>query len=280
MAEPGQTVSLGLRRPGRALTALLVLIAVLGIGHALLSTWAHVDFLFDALLCDVSKLKEGQLWRILTSGLLTSPGHYDHLIFTLLGLYFLGATLEEAWGGWRFLRFFATSVVLGNLLVILVGLTPLGDMQPRFAQPMMFGAGAAITSIAAAWGLEYGNQQLLLFFVLPVRGRMLFWLTVGFCVLNLIYPVMKAEGVMAPFAGLLTAVLFSGSPSPARRAYLRLKLALLRRRSSSLRVDMDAPGGPVVRKSRGATPPLRVLSGGLDEALTKRKPPKDKRYLN
>jgi hypothetical protein len=119
-----------------------------------------------------------------------------------------------------------------------------------------------------------------LFFVLPMRGKWLFWLTIGFCVLDLIYPTALPEGVVAPMGGVVVGVLLSGSPSPARSLYLHLKLLLLRRRSRSLSVAEVMASKPVRRPRSPGAPPLRVVSGGLEDALRKRNPPKDKRYLN
>ena len=62
-------------------------------------------------------------------------------------------------------------------------------------------------------------------------------------------------------------------------AWLRLKLAVLRRRAASLSVD-DVLEATPKRRQRAGAPPLRVVSGGLEEVLKKRSPPKDKRYLN
>ncbi len=74
-------------------------------------------------------------------------------------------------------------------------------------------------------------------------------------------------------------LLFAGSPSLARAAWLRLKLAVLRRRAASLSVE-DVLEAKPKRRPRPGAPPLRVVSGGLEEVLKKRTPPKDKRYLN
>jgi hypothetical protein len=87
------------------------------------------------------------------------------------------------------------------------------------------------------------------------------------------------EGVVAPFGGVAAGLLFSGTPSPLRRAWLHLKLAVLRHRSGSVSAqDLIAPKTP--KRSRSGAPPLRVVSGGLEDVLKKRTPPKDKRYLN
>ena len=279
--EGPQRISLALPRPGPALKAVLLAILALGLINAFVAAWVpHGGDVFEALVCDLAKLRHWQLWRALTSGLLTSPDHYGHLFFTLIGLYFLTPDLERRWGPARFVRFLALSIVSGNLAVLLVdALAPVSG-QERFHPPAVYGASAAIASVAIAWSRDNADRTVQLFFVLPMRGKWLFWLTIGFCVLDLIYPTALPEGVVAPLGGVVVGVLLSGSPSPARSLYLRLKLLLLRRRSRSLSVAEVMASKPVRRPRSPGAPPLRVVSGGLEDALRKRNPPKDKRYLN
>ena len=274
-------MSLALPKPRRALWIVLITVTVLGIFTAFLSTWTTGgNLLFELLGCETARAF-AQPWRLLTSGLLTSPEHWSHLILSLLGLYFLSPPLEERWGSWRFIRFLALSVVIGNLAVIGVShLVPV-TTDPRFHPAFVFGPTAAITAIAVAWSREFANSTVNLFFFLPLRGKVLLWITLGFCVLDLIYPSVLPEGVIAPFGGVVAGLLLGGSPSPARFAWLKLRLAVLRRRSTALQIEGDEVVAPKPkRRPRPGSPPLRVVSGGLEEVLKKRNPPKDKRYLN
>jgi membrane associated rhomboid family serine protease len=279
----GPQVSVAFPRPGRALWAVLIAMAALGIATALLATWGNgsghgAASVFTWLVYQPS---EGfsQPWRLLTSGILTNPESWGHLLFSLMGLYFLGASLERRWGAWRFLRFLAIAVVLGNLTTWLVEHAMGEGMPGRFHPPFVFGPAAAITAIAIAWAREYSDSTVQLFMVLPIRGKTLLWITVGFCVLDLVYPAGMPEGVLAPFGGLIAGLLFGGTPSLARTTWLRVRLALLRRQSTSVRVD-DMLARKPPRRPRPGAPPLRVVPGGLEEVLKKRTPPKDKRYLN
>jgi membrane associated rhomboid family serine protease len=276
--SPG--ISLGLPRPGRALRAVLIAILALGLYNAFVGAWVSPAYdLFEALAFDLEKVRHGQVWRVLTSALLTSPDHYGHLVFTLMGLYFLAPDLERRWGAWRFVRFVLYATVAGNLTVVLVdALTP-PSAQLRFHPGMVYGASAAIAAIAVAWARDNAEATVQMFFVVPMRGKWLFWITVGFCVLDLIYPTALPEGVVAPLGGVAAGILFGGSPSPMRSFYLKLKLAVLRRQSHTLSAaDVLSPKG--TRRPRPGAPPLRVVPGGLEDALRKRNPPKDKRYLN
>ncbi|MGD0528107.1 MAG: rhomboid family intramembrane serine protease [Polyangiaceae bacterium] len=278
MTEP-QAFSLAFPKPGRALWIVLIAMTASGIFTAFLSTWVPGGGLvFDLLAYKPDHTLPG-VWRLLTSGVLTSPEKYSHLVFSLLGLYFLGAPLEKKWGSWRFARFIALSVLVGNLTVLAVSLLVPESAQERFHPGTVFGPMAAITGVAVAWSREYAQSTVNLMFFLPIRGKWLFWITVGFCVLDLIYPSGIPEGVVAPFGGVVAGLLWGGTPSLARTTWLHLKLAVLRRRSSSIRVE-DVLSSKPKRRPRAGAPPLRVVPGGLEEVLKKRTPPKDKRYLN
>jgi membrane associated rhomboid family serine protease len=275
----GTQRSIAFPRPGRALLAVLIAMTALGIVTAFLATWGRDGGgVFEWLSYEPS-LAFSQPWRLLTSGLLTSPASWTHLLFALVGLYFLGAPLERRWGSWRFLRFLALSVVLGNLTTALIDHAIAESAPSRFHPALVFGPAAAITAIAVAWAREYSDSTVQLFMVVPVRGRVLFWITIGFCVLDLVYPAGMPEGVVAPFGGLIAGLLFGGSPSLARTAWLHVRLALLRRQSTNVRVE-DVLSRKPTRRARPGAPPLRIVPGGLEEALKKRTPPKDKRYLN
>jgi hypothetical protein len=67
-------------------------------------------------------------------------------------------------------------------------------------------------------------------------------------------------------------------PSLFRSVWLRVRLALLRRQSRGTSPHDVLPLKP--RRRPSSSTPLRVVSGGLEDVLRKRTPPKDKRYLN
>jgi hypothetical protein len=93
-----QPISFVLPRPGRALKLLLIAIFGLGVFNAAARWIPHGEQVFLWLACDLDKVLHGQIWRLVTSGLLTSPAHYGHLLFTIMGLYFLTPDLERRWG--------------------------------------------------------------------------------------------------------------------------------------------------------------------------------------
>jgi membrane associated rhomboid family serine protease len=277
-----QRVTMAMPRPGPGLKALLILIAGLGIIQAILVHYVQGGArLFTLLACTTEGVLKGELWRPFTAALLTQPNALGHLLFTLVMLYFLSPDLEKRWGTWRFLRFVTVSAVLGFMLSVGLDRAIPGG-PPFFHPPLMFGAGAAITAIAIAWSKMNAQKQILLFFFLPVSGKSLFWITIGFCLLGFVYPDGVPEGLASPFGGVLAGILLGGTPSALRQAYLRIKLALLRRRVSLPDIEILPPSSkkPKPPPARRGGPLLRVVQGGAEEELRKRRPPKDKRYLN
>jgi len=287
MADNPSPLGLAMPKPGPALKALLVTIAAVSVVSAIVVHWlpggpAGRELFgyatFDATATAFFK----QPWRVLTSGLLTSPDGLSHTLFTLMGLYFLGADLERRWGGARLVRLLAIAVVVGNMLAW--GFAQALPGVALFHRDVLFGPEAALAALAVAWGRENPDLQVRLFFVLPVRGKTFIWITLGYCVLGLVYLQAQPEGVIAPFGGALVGILMGGTPSLARQAFLRVKLALLRRKGPVLTVesllDEDGAARPRPRGKGGKTPSLRVVYGGLEDDPDAKKSPKDKRWLN
>jgi membrane associated rhomboid family serine protease len=273
----GRMPPLAFPKPGRALSIVLGAMAVLGIASALLADFAvsTAASVFSFLACSPERVLS-RPWTLVTSGLVTSPASWSHLLFSLLGLYFLGAPLERRWRAARFLFFLASAVLAGNLAALAVCALV---SEGRFHPDILFGPSAAIAAISVAWSRKYPDATVNFFFVLPVRARAFLWITLGLCVLDLIYPAGMPEGVVAPFGGILAGLAMSGSPSPLRRLWLQLRLVSLRRRTGKVSAQDWLTPTPK-RRARSGTTPLRVVPGGLDDVLKNRTPPKDKRYLN
>src|SRR5258706_14459855 len=274
-------VTYALPRPGRALWGVLVTVFAFAIVAAL-SEKTVAPVLFQWLSCRVDDVMHFQVWRLVTSGVLTPPGDIVALLLQLLALYLFGTTVEKRWGARRLIGFLVIAVVAGNLFGMLVGWIAglAGATGPLLRPREMFGPDAMITALLVAWARENPEGVIRLYFVIPVKAKYFIWFTVATCVFVLVRGQPTSESVAALFAGVLVGLAFAGSPSLARRSWLRVRLAILRRRSASLEADdllasMKAPP----RKARPpGGPPPRLGQGGLRAGLPKPKPPKAKRY--
>jgi membrane associated rhomboid family serine protease len=264
-----EMVMMGLPRPGKALLGVMgVLLSIwivlaVGINYAGLS-----PDIFHLFTGNTSDILHGEVWRLFTAALVHLPagrGAVNHIVYAILGLYFLGASLEARWGSRRMLLFLMGSAVCGFLLQMMAELLLPRSIAIPLGQPYWFGSMGVVEAIAVAWALSNRHQTVRLMFVLPVTGTGLLFFVIGVSILMVFAGEKPHEGLVTPFGGMLAGYLFgSGNPTPARRALLKLRYAWIARRAA---------------KYRSSQPRLRVIEGG-EAPKARRKPPSDKRFLN
>ncbi len=247
----------GLPRPGRALWGVMLTLFGIWLAFAIGLNWGGVServFLFFA--GNTELILKGQLWRLVTAPLLHVPS-VGAILFLLFGFYFLTPTLEQQWGGPRLIRFLILSSLLAYGLQLFVGVLLPRSLSDRLIGEYWFGALPAVEAISIAWALTFRGQTVRLFFVLPVSTRGLILFVVGVSLLYVVTLERPTCGLLAPFGGMASGWLFGGgTPSPARRFWLKLRLARLEREAKKESVD---------RKKRVARSGLRVIEGGKDD---------------
>jgi membrane associated rhomboid family serine protease len=98
-----------------------------------------------------------------------------HLLFNMLGLWFFGVPIEQAWGTRRFLKFYLLCGVVAGICVVLVNLmvgalsNPIAR-QITWATPTL-GASGAIFGVLVAFGVLYPESIILMFFVFPMKAK-------------------------------------------------------------------------------------------------------------
>jgi membrane associated rhomboid family serine protease len=272
---PSEAPSLGFPRPGRALSGVLLGLLALWVVFAVGMNWGGAPpAVFEALTGNTAQILKGEVWRLFTAPLLHVPtGTIRHILYTLLGLYFLSPSLEREWGPKRFLKFLGGSAVFAYAFQMALELALPATLGEKLVGPVWFGAGAVVSAVSIAWALTFRGRTINLMFVIPITSAGLIVFVVAVNVMVLLAQEMAPEGLLAPFGGMLAGWLFgSGSPSPIRRAWLKLKLA---------RLDAEARREADARRRRVAKSGLQVLEGGrtrdTDEGGEK-KPPGG--YLN
>lgn len=242
----------GFPKPRRTILTAMLIVGVLWVFFAVSINWIQrADSIFLALVGDPRAIVHGQVWRLVTSFLLhtpTGPGAAGHIMTSLLGLYFLGPSIEERWGSRRLAVFMLGTGVFSAVVQVLASLA-----VARLDQPVFFGSLGVIDAIAVAWALTFRDQQIRLFFVLPVSGRMMLLFIVGMNILYLLALDRRPDGLATPFGGMLAGWLFADG-SPLRRRYLEWKLSRIQKQ---LGVRPAASA-----EERAARLGLRVVEGG------------------
>lgn len=172
----------------------------------------------DQLYLSLAGLKEGRIWQLLSFQFLHA--NLLHLLFNMMGMYFIGRIVEDRLPRARFFQLYLVSGVLGGLAQVLAGL-----VLSKFGGPVV-GASAGVTALLAAFSLMYWHQRfkVLLFFFIPVEltGQFMFWAVLASSVIGLVLTgasVNNEPGIahIAHLGGFFSAFLFvSRDGSPAR----------------------------------------------------------------
>ncbi len=100
-------------------------------------------------------------WQFLTYGFAHAPG-FQHILFNMLGLWFLGRDIEYHYGRKEFLRLYIMMLVVGSLA------WAIGEAAMGYSGGMVIGASGAVAGVVVLYALNCPRRTLLLFFVLPV----------------------------------------------------------------------------------------------------------------
>jgi membrane associated rhomboid family serine protease len=105
-----------------------------------------------------------QLWRLITYQFLHDPDNFIHIFFNMLGLFFLGPTLENHWGSRKLLAFYLGCGVAGGLFFMLL-------VAVHFLSPApLIGASGSILGMLAACAILFPHFVVFLFiFPVPIR---------------------------------------------------------------------------------------------------------------
>ncbi len=145
-----------------------------------------------------------QIWRLVTYQFL--HGDISHILFNMLGLYFLGPTLERHWQSKKFLIFYLICGTAGGLFYTL--LTACNFLLPI---PMVGASGAILGMLAACAILFPHFVVFILLFPVPIRVA-----AIGLTIMYFFFVITGADnagGHAAHLAGMAAgaAYVFSGS---------------------------------------------------------------------
>ena len=155
-----------------------------------------------------------QIWRLVTYQFLHD--NIWHILFNMLGLFFLGPTLERHWGSKRFLRFYIGCGIAGALFYIFLAAV---NFLPT---ARMIGASGAILGMLAACAILFPQFVVLIFFF-PVPIRVAAVILIFIYVANLLTSGPNAGGDAAHLAGMAAGALYVLSESRRTKFGTKIK---------------------------------------------------------
>lgn len=232
-------------RPTPMVTRLLIANVVLWVGFSALIFWIEFGFAYEAhkqLRLTPFEAATGHVYQVFSYMWLHDLNDASHLIFNMLGLYFLGPTLERRWGGRSFLRYYLLAGVFAGIFTVVAGLI----FQETFGHTPVLGASGAVLALLAAYSLVMPRMRLLLMFVIPVQARWLIPIAIAIDSLMFFGSSASRVAFHTHLGGILAAWLLI-------RGYWRPSLAL-----DTLRLWR------LERRKRRTRSQLKVIKGGKD----------------
>ncbi len=174
-----------------------------------------------------------QLWRLITYQFL-HWGFY-HILFNMLGLFFLGPSLEHQWGGKKFLTFYLSCGVAGGLFFILLVMTGFLSAGP------MVGASGAILGVLTACAILFPHFVVFIV-IFPVPIRVAAVILMGIAFFAVFSKGANAGGEACHFAGIAVGAIYVLSDSWRTALKLRFKSARWEKYIESerrLRLEVD-----------------------------------------
>ncbi len=140
-----------------------------------------------------SMVMQGQVWRLITFVFLPPSSSPITLVLALYFYYFIGNTLENVWGTFRFNVYYICGIVGCIIAALFTG----------------YGTNTYLNlSLFLAFAYIFPNQQVLLFFVIPIKIKYLAYLDWALFAINLIFGSWATRGAI--IASLVNFFLFFG----------------------------------------------------------------------
>ena len=145
------------------LTNLLVFfgLAVLGFVSPALS-----GSLVALLLLEPARLLHGYVWQAVTYAFL--PSGILNTVFAMLTIWFIGGFLERERGGRWLVELYLVAAAGGAVIASLLCYVPAFGVRSDI---VALGPWAAILGLLTAFAVDYGDQEMLLFFVLRTKAK-------------------------------------------------------------------------------------------------------------
>lgn len=151
---------------------------------------------------------EGQLWRLVTWLVVPNNSNPIWLLLSCYFYYWIASTLEQQWGTAKFNLFYFSGALLSVIVGMLVGLLQMKLTRTYSTVELSYYLNLSIFLVLATL---FGDAQVLLFFVLPIKMKWLALLDVGLILVELAELVGAGYWMLAlaPLASWINYFIFT-----------------------------------------------------------------------
>ena len=151
------------------------LMLYISIGMLVVYLFSMIDpnnALFWMLRFDRSAILQGQIWRLITYILVPSDSNPLLLAISIYFYYVIGKSIEMSWGTFRFNLFYFSGMLITDIAALLMGVNA--------------SAFSLNLSILLAFATLFPENQVLLFFIIPLKMKYLAWFYFAVTIINAI----------------------------------------------------------------------------------------------
>lgn len=202
------------REPGLVLQAPQTIVVTLIVINVVLFLVDGLFFAEDRRLTRFMAVSQETLfkpwlwWQFLTYGF--AHADFGHILFNMIGLFFLGRAVEQLYGRAEFLRLYLVMLVLGS-----VGFAVTNALLPEARPFRLVGASGAVSGVIMLFIFNFPHQTLLLFPIpIPIKAWVLGVIIVGANVLGTLQgwgttPASGAQGATVATSVHLIGIAFA-----------------------------------------------------------------------
>jgi membrane associated rhomboid family serine protease len=195
----------------------------------------------EHLLLDMHAVRRGEVWRLVTFLFIPPQGSPIWLLINLYFTWWIGSSLERAWGAFKLNAFY----LVGALLTIAAAVA-VGPMDNLWLDASMFIAFATV----------FPDATVLLFFIIPVRVK---WLGILAGVAALFFAAVGTWETRAAVGAALTnyMLFFSDHWAAARKhkaLIVRQRAQMEKMRAGRPVLEADAPRAVAIRELEDEPP--------------------------
>ena len=147
----------------------------------------------EYLIFNRKQILQGQVWRLISFIFVPTDTNMFFLAISLYFYYVIGRAIEAAWGTFRFNLFYLCGVILTDVAGLLLP-------NVYFVFPTYLNL-----SLLLAFATLYPDNQVLLFFIIPLKMKYLAWFYFALTIMEVI------DMNFFPLFALLNYFLFFGS---------------------------------------------------------------------
>lgn len=157
---------------------------------------------------DPIKVMQGQVYRLLTWVIIPPYGASIFVIITLMFYFYVGRTLENTWGDFRYTVYILAGILFTDLGIMLTYLVMFFTGQQEFinlySEYGLYGASTyyLCMSMFLAYAFMFPDMQVLMYFIIPIKVKWLGYLDIAY----LIVEVLRF-GLMKYYTGMITVIM-------------------------------------------------------------------------